>query len=215
MLFRTSQVTRSGETLAATISKPRKMKKFLFTIILLSTLISCNNQQVKPVITKRKIDPILEDILKKNSNYKENTIVRENATKLLDKKIDSILNLGLLDDIPLKLFNLEKNPHGKGALLQFKTDNYDFEKPEVLSDRLTYDVIGLMDEKLATTLIENEKYYVYGKKLKRLSKDEVFLIVSQVYHSPETEISKGIIGEEYDFNIGDILMEIDSVKIVK
>jgi hypothetical protein len=194
-----------------------RMKYIILTLGLFS-IFSCNNSDQKDKktdkIETRKIDPILDALTKKYSNYSNNTIVRENATKELDKKIDSLLNLNYLDDIPLKVFRLGKNPHGKGALVQFHTDNYDRERPNRLSDRLNFDIVGLMDEKLASTIKEDETYFIYGKKLKRLSKTEVFLIVNQVYFSPGTEISKDAIFDVYNFNIGDILCEIDSVKSV-
>ena len=192
------------------------MRYIILTITLL-TFFSCNNTNQKEKesekIEKRKIDPILDAITKEFPNYTENTIVRENATKELSKKIDSVLNLGYLNDIPLKVFRMGKNPHGKGALVQFQTDNYNSDKPDKLSDRLNFDIIGFMDEKLASTLKEDGTYFIYGKKLKRLSETEVFLIVNQVYYSPGTKISKDAIYDVYNFNIGDILCEIDSVKI--
>jgi hypothetical protein len=191
------------------------MKKLLFILV---CFISCNNIQKKSQTEKtvaRKIDPILESIIKKYPNYTENTIVREDATKALDKKIDSILNLGYFDDIPLKVFRMGNNPNGQGALIQFHTDNYDYEKPDILSNKFNFDIIGFMDKNLASTLKENGIYYVYGKKLKRLNQQEISVLVNQVYFSPQTEIDKDAIWEVYNFNVGDILMEIDSVKIVK
>ena len=192
------------------------MKNFFF-LVMIHALVSCNNQLHKNEveIVKRKIDPILEKLLSKYPNYEENSIVRENATEELDKKIDSILNFGYLDDIPLKVFKIGKNPHGKGALIQFHTDGYNRESPELLSNRLNFDIIGLMDEKLASTLNDDGTYYVYGKNLKRLNETEVFLIVKQVYYSPGTEISKDAIYDVYEYDIGNIMMEIDSVKFIK
>jgi hypothetical protein len=191
--------------------------KYILTLLTLFTFISCNDYQAKETedkkLVKRKIDPILKDILKQYPNYKDNQIVRDNAAKALDKKIDSALSLGTLNDIPLKVFRIGKNPHGKGALIQFYTDNYDDNKSDVLSDRLNFDIIGFMDENLASTLKDKGTYYVYGKKFKRLNKTETFLIVNQVYYSPQTEISKDAIWDIYDFKIGDILCEIDSVKM--
>lgn len=192
--------------------------KYIILTLGLFTIFSCNNPNQKDKetdkIETRKIDPILDALTKKYPNYTDNTIVRENATKELDKKIDSLLNLNYLDDIPLKVFRMGKNPHGKGALVQFHTDNYDSDRPNRLSDRLNFDIVGLMDEKLASTLKDGGTYFIYGKKLKRLSETEVFLIVNQVYYSPGTEISKDAIFDVYNFNIGDILCEIDSVKSV-
>ena len=193
------------------------MKHFL-TLLIVIGLFSCNDQQqndsIKSKIEKRKLDPILEGIIKTYPNYTDNQIVRENASKLLDKKMDSILSSGILNDIPLRVFRIGKNPHGKGALVQFYTDNYVSDKPELLSNRLNFDIIGFMDESLASTLKDHGTYYVYGKKMKRLNETEVFLIVNQVFYSPGTEISKDASGYIYNFNIGDILCEIDSVKAI-
>lgn len=193
------------------------MKYILLTLGLFA-IISCNSSNQKDKEThkteKRKIDPILEALIKAYPNYTNNAIVRENAAKELERKIDSLLNLNYLDDIPLKVFRMGKNPHGKGALVQFHTDNYNSDRPDRLSDRLNFDIVGLMDEKLASTLKEDGMYFIYGKKLKRLSETEVFLIVNQVFYSPGTEISKDVIFDVYNFNIGDILCEVDSVKSV-
>lgn len=163
-------------------------------------------------------------LTKEYPNYKDNSIVRENATKELDKKIDSLLNFNYLDDIPLKVFRMGENPYKtntKGALVQFHTDNYNSDQPNRLSDRLNFDIVGLMDEKLASTLTEGGTYFIYGKKLKRLSKKEVFLMGNNAYYTSNnayytsgTEISKDPIFDVYNFNIGVISCEIDSVKSV-
>jgi len=190
--------------------------KYFVVVCFLLFLFSCDNPQLNqsniPKIQIRKVDPILQLIEKKFSNYKENEIVRENAAHELGHKIDSILPLNYLNDIPLKVLRIGKNPHGKGALVQFYTDNYDNNHPTILSDRLNFDIIGFMDEKLATLLNEHGKYYVYGKKMKRLSKTETFVIVNQVYYSPVTEIRKDAVWDIYNFYIGDIICKIDSIK---
>jgi len=62
------------------------MKYIIFCITLI-ILIACNNQQKKEP-EKRKIDPILEELLKKYPNYMDNTIVRQNATDELSIIID-------------------------------------------------------------------------------------------------------------------------------
>lgn len=193
------------------------MKYNAFIIGLLS-IFSCNspnNEENSTDKTKyRKIDPILEALISKYPNYIENTIVRENATKELDKKIDSILHLGYLNDIPLRVFKMEKNPLGKGALVQFYTDNYKVNQSNKLSDRLNFDIIGFMDEKLASTLSESGTYFIYGNKLKRLDETDLFLGDYKVYFSPETAIKEDVFFHVYNFNIGDISCQIDSVKLV-
>lgn len=164
---------------------------------------------------ERKIDTLLEAVINKFPNYKENPIVREKATRELDRKIDSVLSLGYLNDIPLKVFRMGKNPVGDGALVQFRTDNYNYEKEELLSDRLNFGILGFVDIKLASELKEDGSYIIYARKLKRLDEREVFSIVDQVYYSSDTEIIKDAIWNVYNFNIGNMLCEIDSVKLIE
>jgi hypothetical protein len=194
------------------------MKNTFTILILFGLLSSCNqskNTDNKETITKRKTDILLENLEKKFPNYKENQMVRENMQKELDKKIDSVYKLNYLDDIPMKVFRIGKNPHGKGALIQFHTDNFDSENRSLLSDRLNFDIIGFMDEQKASQLKEDGTYLISGKMLKRLNETEVFLIVPQVYYSPGTEISKdGIYDEIFNYNVGDLLMEIDNAKLI-
>jgi len=192
------------------------MKKNLIILCFLSLLFACDVPQATQLntvqIRLRKIDPILNQLEKKFPNYKDNQIVRDNAAEYLQHKIDSVLPLGYLNDIPLKIFRLGKNPHGKGALVQFYAKNYNSDQPTRLSDRLNFDIIGFMDDKLAATLKENGEYFVYGKKFKRLTETETFLIVNQVYYSPETKITKDAIWDVYNFYIGDLICQVDSVK---
>jgi hypothetical protein len=76
-------------------------------------------------------------------------------------------------------------------------------------------MIGFMDEQKASQLKEDGTYLISGKMLKRLNETEVFLIVPQVYYSPGTEISKdGIYDEIFNYNVGDLLMEIDNAKLI-
>lgn len=195
------------------------MKQIFIFLLSFGILSSCNqstkteNQEHK--IVKRKSEKLLENLEKKYPNYKENQIVRDNMQKELDKKIDSLYKLNFLDDIPVKVLSIEKNPHGKGAIIQFYTDNFDTDNRDLLSNRLNFDIIGFMDEQKASQIKEDGIYLVSGKMLKRLNEIEVFSIVPQVYHSPDTEISKDAIYDEvYNFYIGDLLMEIDNAKLL-
>ncbi len=195
------------------------MKNTLIILMFLGLLSNCNqseNADNKDAIVKRKMDIILENLENKYPNYKENQIVRGNMQKELDKTIDSIYKLNYLDDIPMRVFKIGKNPHGKGALIQFHTDNYLSETRNLLSDRLEFDIIGLMDEQKASLLKDDKTYLISGKMLKRLNETEVFLIVPKVYFSPETEISKdgNYRSAIFTYKIGDLLMEIDSAKLI-
>ncbi len=73
-----------------------------------------------------------------------------------------------------------------------------------------------MDEQKASQLKDDKTYLISGKMLKRLNETEVFLIVPKVYFSPETEISKdgNYRSAIFTYKIGDLLMEIDSAKLI-
>lgn len=159
----------------------------------------------------RKIDPSLDTLFKvKYANYETNEIARQKALKDLVKIVDSIAPLGYLEDFPLKVFRVQPNPHGKGAIVQFYTDEN--LSPDLLSDRVGFDIIGLMDEKLAQTINENKMYFIKGKKYKHLDETETFLIVNQVYYSPETKIETSAFNtSSYRFKLGDFLCEVEKV----
>lgn len=193
------------------------MRKILFILIFGFLMISCNQKKKTEVVESRKIDPILSEIFEKDfSTYKENTLIKERALKELIKQIDSLAPLNYLEDIPLEVFRIQKNPHGKGAIVQFTTDNFGRNKTKILSNQLEFDLIGLMSEELASTINEKKKYLIRGKNYKRLNKTETYILVNQTYFSPEPEISKdGIYSGFYNFKVGVLLAEIDSLKLAK
>ncbi|MBS1668374.1 MAG: hypothetical protein JST58_13440 [Bacteroidetes bacterium] len=197
------------------------MKNILcLTFILAFGLISCNDYNEKTEteianLQKRKIDKILDKIfVDEYPTYTKNEIVRGKALKELVQKVDSLLPLNYLNDIPLKVWRISKNPHGKGALIHLYADNYSSDR-QTLSDRLGFDIIGFMDEDKASKLIDTKKYFVFGSKFNRLTKEETFLIVNQIYYSPRPEITANVIYNDiYNFNIGNFACVIDSLKVV-
>lgn len=197
------------------------MKRLIHLGLLCFILFSCNengliNEQKVDSINKRKVDVYLDYILKdKYSNYSKNELVRDKATKELNKKFDSLIKVNVLNDIPLKVWKISKNPHGKGALVHLYADNYSSES-KMLSDRLGYDVIGFMDVQKATKLLDSKKYYVTGNKFNRLNETEAFLIVNQLYYSPKVEINRdAIYNDIFKFKMGVFMCEIDSIKPTK
>lgn len=194
------------------------MKKLLFVSLIFITssiLINCKDnsdkEKIEIVKNDRKSDKILLNLIEKYSNYQSNNLVKEEMQKELDSKIDSIYKLNFLEDIPMKILRIGKNPHGKGALVHFFTDNDDKSEHKNISNKLKYDIIGFMKEDMASKINQDSTYYVSGKMLKRLNDTEAFLIVPQVYHSPGTEIQKDI-NDKYSFNIGVFLMEVQNIK---
>lgn len=196
------------------------MKRIALFFIVSIFISSCvpvsqkNSTETKAV--QKKIEPYLDKIFTdKYPNYKSNTLTRDNALSELMTKIDSLLPYRYLEEIPLKVFRIQKNPHGKGAIVQFYADNYDYKNKSDLSNQLGFDIIGLMSEELAGSLNDKSKYLVFGKKYNRLDKTKTYLIVSQSYYSPTPEISEdAIFSGVYNFQIGVFLCEVDSVKLI-
>lgn len=194
------------------------MKKFykIYSLIFISALIVLSIVFVFILINKNKSDNvnpedrsklsyIIEDLENKNPNYRDNQLVRANMVKELEIKIDSVSKLNYFDDIPLKVRSIKDNPHGKGALVQLYSDNY---------NGLNFDVIGFTDIEKAALIKENEKYFVKGNVLKKLNNTETYLIVPETFYSPEMDIKKDDDNEFfYDFNLGVFLMEINDFTI--
>lgn len=194
------------------------MQKFTITTLICLLLMSCgqtgktNNSQTKGDIPKRNMDKYLEDIfISKYPNYMDNELVRDKATKELKKVVDSLYRKKYLEDIPLKVFKVRKNPHGKGAIVQFYADNK-YSEDNLLSNDLGFDIIAFMNEELASTLSENSetKYYVYGHKYNRATQAMVDILVDMTYYSTETLISTA--SHSNKFNIGNFICEVDSLK---
>jgi hypothetical protein len=191
------------------------MKTIIFILSSLIFFTACNEQQKKKdenIITKRKIDPYLEEIfLKKYANYAVNSLVKTNALKELNKKIDSLYPLKYLEDIPLKIFKIAKNTQGKGAIVQFYTDNDETQSP--ISNQLNFDIIGLMSEEMASNLKEDsyQKYLIKGHNYIRATQEMADLIVAMTYYSTETSIEKESYGIP-KFKVGNFICEIDSLE---
>ena len=100
------------------------MKKL--TILFLLIIISCSEKNSKIVEQpKRKMDLIFDKISKKYPNFENNPIASDDLKKELDKKIDSLDNLGILDkylnddNANLKIWKIFKNPYGDGELFNY------------------------------------------------------------------------------------------------
>ena len=194
------------------------MKKILIASIF---FISCNQSETinsanSEKIVSRKIDTLLTSIIAKYPNYSENEIVREIAASELNKKINRI-QFDLLNDIPLKIFNMKMNPYGEGTIIQFYTRNYDYGKTSnSLSDKLEFELIGFVNQDLATTLDKNKKYFVFGKKYRRANDGQALLLVDQLNFESKTEIRQDVIDSKiFKFRIGQIICVVDSVKLIE
>ena len=159
---------------------------------------------------QRKVDPVLNQLIKKYPNYQKNEIVRNDAALVLQRQVDSLFALGYFNDIPLEVFQLSKNKNGKGAIAHFKTDNYNTAQHELLSNRLNFDLIGFLSIEEAAKIDEKKKYYVYGKRVKRLSIDETRILVDRFYNNVKTEITT-----DSEFNLGVFACEIDSFRVIE
>lgn len=156
----------------------RYIQYSIYIVLALSIIPSCDTtthygDKELEIKYSRKIDPFLDTIFNiRYPNYRSNEIVREKALKNMIKVIDSLAPKGYLDDIPLKILKVQKNPHGKGALVHFYSHNKT--ETELLSDKVQFDLIGLMDEKLGESINENKSYYVKEKNINALMKRKFF-----------------------------------------
>ena len=190
---------------------------YLFLTILCVATSCDTNKAVKeqPAVETKKLDPVLNQIFKKNfPTFENNQLVSDNALTALNKAVDSVLSMNYLADFPLKVLRVSKNPHGKGALVQFYTDDTS-DADSVLSNRVRFDIIGFMEESLAATIDENGKYFIRGHNYNRLSETQISLLVKQVFHSTKPEITKDVISDGPSvFNLGNFMCEVDSLSKV-
>src|SRR5690606_8397153 len=120
--------------------------------------------------------------------------------------------LNSFSDIPMKILSIQKNPHGKGALVQLYADN--LISDPILSDQLLFDYLALMEEDEAEKLNDKESYFVTGKKISRLDEAMVSVLTDKIYNSPIPSVRKGSIYDHFDLNAGVFLCEVDSIKVV-
>ena len=137
-----------------------KVFKPLLYLSILISIASCNESQqtqtvfIKPKNDDRNIDKCLTEIfITKYPTFAENELVRQKAFLKFNKKIDSISKINKLEDIPLNIYSISKNPHGKGAIVQFYANEIN-PTNKSLPIKIIYNVFGLMSEKLASTLSE-------------------------------------------------------------
>ncbi len=169
----------------------------------------------KPVF--RKMGATVQDIFfVKHTNVATNDLVKEKALKEFMHQVDSLVPLHYLEDIPLKVFAVQKNPHGKGALVQFYTDNELNRDGYPNTNLLGFDIIGFMSEELASTIDDTKKYYVYAHNYKRLNYAEVSVLVDKMYHGTTPRVSTGTVrDDEIQVIIGNFACEVDSIAVVQ
>ena len=185
--------------------------KFLSATLLL--IAACAPQAVEEeTVARRRIDPLLDSLVAKYPNYDENELVREKMAQELDAIIDTAYNKGYLDDIPFQILSIEKNTDGHGVMVEFYSDNFDHTR-SLLSDKLAFDVLGLMSEELAATLEDKKSYILHGNELARLDAGQIRLLSIQSYFGSATEMSYDPVWKHYDFNIGHITTQVDSVTL--
>jgi len=183
------------------------------SILLLFTflLISCQSKKESPIeIPKKQVESILQKIFVKDYPlYTHNQLVQDKAIKVFENKIDSLVIINGLEDIPLKILSIDKNPKGKGAIVQFYSDPDEVFNSHNLSRCLQVGFIGLMSEKLATKLTTNSKVLIRGHNYKRLSQYEVDLFYNQTYYGAVVKVDG-----KPTFNAGIFMVEVDKFKFL-
>jgi hypothetical protein len=177
-----------------------------FTIfILIFTLISCNQTRDNKVVYKvYKFDTLINEIKEKYPNYGSNDYVKEKASVYLDKKIDSILKLGYLEEITYSVFDIKSSKNVKGGVVQFinETGYKDGKNLRLLK----YEVICVATDSLVSIIDKTKKYKISGKPLLRLDDTKISIMTKQTYYSPKTYIDY----QGY-YHLGVFLFELEGV----
>lgn len=182
------------------------MKKILLLFIGLC-LFSCKEEKIIEEPNK-KIDPILTLIFDKYPDYQKNDLIKNDLLTELKIKIDSLVPLNYLDDLPLKISTMEKNQNGDGYLITFYTDN-DLDGTFASKD-LHYNLIGFCDEKTAKSFNQEKKYLIKGK-FNVLSKNQIALFSNNFYYKNDFDLIPGILHPKC--YIGTFITQIKEAKI--
>tara|TARA_B100000902_G_scaffold90746_1_gene94377 strand:- start:56 stop:688 length:633 start_codon:yes stop_codon:yes gene_type:complete len=198
-----------------------------------STKISTENIQTLSPITKK----ILENLVDRYPNYKTNSLVLDQMILELDSLNDKGLFLNSLPNYPLEILDI--NPSHNGNMIALEMNNVSMEKDEVLihfhtenscyakspylSNHLQFDVIGVMNSKLAAQLNEESKYKVFGEKWHKLSLTEMTSLVKRTMYGWTTDIrpdyssgkNEGKGYNCYRCLMGIYLVKIDSVQLIQ
>lgn len=202
------------------------MKNITSLTLLIFALLACNTgnkfkndpiNESKNKNSPRKIDLELNRIfVQKYPNYQTNELVKSNAIIEFQNTIDSLVPIHILEDIPLQILKVQKNPNGSGAIVHFYAKNFNTSEPKLLSDNVTFDLIGFTSEQIASTLNEKKQYFAFGHNHKRLSKEESDLISRITYYSNDLAIEENYSYRNiYAYNLGVYLVELDSIKPAK
>ena len=186
------------------------MKSVLLLFLALG-LLSCQPQKGKPEESpKKRVEVVLQKIFVKDYPlYAHNGLIQEKAVKSFVRQLDSLVSLHGLEDIPLKVQSIDKNPNGKGAIVQFYSDPYAPSSPSNLAGCLGVGFIGLMSEELASRLTTNSTVLVRGHNYHRASQDQLDLIYSKTYYGAEAKVDG-----EPNFNIGTYMVEVEKFKFL-
>lgn len=186
------------------------MKTLLLTA--LTTALGCVAcQHTDAPRRERRIDPALSALTARHPNYETNSAVRQKMATDFDGLIDSLVENGMLADIPLKLANVSNGSDTAQMVAWFYTPSYTGIPNKILSDRLRFDLIAFVSDSAGSTLKEGRLYYVYGK-YKRLKKEQAHLFDGLIHYSPELKVEPSNPYGDAEFYTGVLKVEIDSTK---
>lgn len=137
-------------------------------------LISCNaspyDQQTMANEPSYLLLDTISQFLKQHPSYKTNDVTESRVMKSLDSFY--IQNINLLQQIPL-IFNAiepyKKNNGEIGYLVSFKSDWTKVPYNSDIGREVSLMVIGMVDNSVADTLIQNKYYFIKGKFIKKLN----------------------------------------------
>ncbi|MFD0701772.1 hypothetical protein [Myroides pelagicus] len=191
------------------------MKNLLTLIPLAFLIFSCQEKEIKKE-NYRKIDTLLNIVFKDSfPNFIDNELNRNNALKLLERKKDSVIENNVLDDMPLEVFRVFKNPAGDGAIVHLvkkpTTEHYDFyqQRDTILSDFITFDLLVGMPENKASELTKGQMFLVKNKKHPIDINAIVDVFTNQTYYENELYIEHSM--KKLNINYGILFTEADSL----
>jgi hypothetical protein len=192
--------------------------KYLFSILFLSVVFSCNQPSVvieKESIKNTKFELFLKDFIKKNPNYLNNQNTIKETSKIFKKDLINFFknNDSIFYDHPLQLSKTSED--GKFGLFRiWGTDEIKEEgREKVYQDQWYVDVLLRIPKTQIDTLVEKSYYRIIGKFNRYVKENDSEFNLSQSW-TFEPDISKSEIGTEtLKFNIG--CLNLKPIKIEK
>lgn len=170
------------------------MKRLLFFLLVLITLVSCNTSKTKEVFKIYPVEQWVMDYVKKNPNCMNNEVTKKQTVADFIKAVEDSTHKDWLEGIPVKLETINKVNDKYVAQFgsYFISNGLDYNAPLA---SVNFDVITVVPDSLAPQLKKEEVYSLKG-----------ITIVSRIEKS---EVADFLLGQESTYWSWDISLESD------